>query len=178
MDQELTSLLNQESRESDTNDMPAGESHVRFIDNRTGEIELVGADERQPPRRHMLKPLNDLYGQGTGRETLDPRDGLFLPLMMSIEEPILEEFEKNPRLTDAKVAIALDRLCNSPENDPGPDELARRIQNRLRFCLSVNDYSRQDVRHALRKIAKSVARHTREAGPFGYLRFIQEHLPH
>ncbi len=64
----------------------------------------------------------------------------------------------------------------SPEAAAAADVLAARIQLSLRLTLSLNDYSRQDVRHALRKVAKSVARHTRLAGPRGYLTFLRRQL--
>ncbi len=38
--------------------------------------------------------------------------------------------------------------------------------------LGLNNYSRRDVEQAMRKIGKSVARHTRADGPQGYLYFI------
>jgi hypothetical protein len=65
----------------------------------------------------------------------------------------------------------LDQLGNEP-NSPGNDPLARRVNSALRLCLSLNDYSRFEVRAALRKVRKSVERHTRLAGPTGYLDFI------
>jgi hypothetical protein len=87
------------------------------------------------------------------------------------------DYDQNCRaLTDADVSLALDRLGANPEGDPGGDALARRIQRDLRLLLSVNDYSRQDVRAAIRKITRSVARHTRLAGPSGYLTFIQQYV--
>jgi hypothetical protein len=52
------------------------------------------------------------------------------------------------------------------------DPLAKQIQFSLRLTLSLNDYSRQEVRQAIRKIAKSVNRH--KNGDRGYLMFVRE----
>ncbi|MFI5381762.1 MAG: hypothetical protein ACHRHE_20895 [Tepidisphaerales bacterium] len=77
--------------------------------------------------KYLVKPLNELYGQGPGRDNVDPQD---------------EE----------------------------------QIQLSLRMALSLNDYSRQDVKQAIRKILKSVDRHTKAAGQRGYLDFIHKYI--
>jgi hypothetical protein len=98
-------------------------------------------------------------------------------LFLSIEETIVREDQTHARLTDAGVTLTLERLAMNPEGDPGADDLARRLQLELRLQLSLNNYSRQEVRSAIRKIGKSVARHTRLAGPRGYLTFIRQYVP-
>ena len=60
-----------------------------------------------------------------------------------------------------------------PEADAGGDPLIEKLQFALRLLLSIQNYSRNDVRSAIRKVAKSVDRHTRLAGPRGYLQFIR-----
>jgi hypothetical protein len=97
-----------------------------------------------------------------------------MPLFLAIESSIVRFNQARLSLTDADVTLALNRLGVNPEADPGNDPLARHIQRELQLLLSVSDYSRQDVRSAIRKIAKSVSRHTRLAGPFGYLTFIKD----
>ena len=41
---------------------------------------------------------------------------------------------------------------------------------------SLNDYSRQDVKQAIRRIAKSVQTHTQQSGRRGYLDFIRQYV--
>ena len=57
---------------------------------------------------------------------------------------------------------------------PADHDVTRRVQLALRLCLSLNDYSRQEVRTALRRVQRSVKRHTELQGPRGYLNFIVE----
>jgi hypothetical protein len=65
----------------------------------------------------------------------------------------------------------------NPAADCAGDVLCRRIQIALRLCLSLNDYSRQETKLAIRKVTQSVKRHTSLAGPRGYLSFIREFVP-
>jgi hypothetical protein len=178
MDQQLLSLISDEPAPTEAGRplTRKTEQTIRFVDDARGEIEVSSLTGAQSSLRFVLKPMRELYGPGTGRDSLDPTDETFTPLLLAIEEPIVLGFHENRRLTDAQVSIALDRLCTCPEADVNSDRIAQRIQLNLRLYLSLNDYSRQDVRHALRKVAKSVARHTRLAGPRGYLTFIAEQL--
>lgn len=57
------------------------------------------------------------------------------------------------------------------------DALARAIQNSLRLLLSTEDYSRYEVKWAVRKILGSVKRHRAAGGIRGYLDFIMEYVP-
>ena len=79
-------------------------------------------------------------------------------------------------MTDARVSLALDKLGMSPEGEAGTDVLAKYLQFKLRMVLSMNDYSRNEVKAAIKKIGKSVERHTKLAGPRGYLTFIRQQL--
>ncbi len=128
------------------------------------------------PHVHLLKPLAELYGQGVEAATLDPGSSEYLPLSMAIEEAILRCERISHQLSDGQILLALDRLGIKPEADTQPDEVAAYIQHDVRLCLSLNNYSRRDVQRALRKIAKSVQRHTRADGPYGYLRFMAHFL--
>ncbi|MGC8625395.1 MAG: hypothetical protein ACP5VQ_09040 [Phycisphaerae bacterium] len=94
-------------------------------------------------------------------------------MFMEIERSISAFDRHHARLTDGAVASTLNRMGINSEANAGADELGRRLQWDLRVLLSLNDYSRQDVIQALRKINKSVARHTRASGPRGYLDFIR-----
>ena len=77
------------------------------------------------------------------------------------------------RLNDGTVTLALNRLSMSPD-EPTEDPLIRRIQFGLRMNLSLNNYSRQEVRQAIRKIGKSAERHSEGGRGRGYLNFIEE----
>ncbi|MCX5674734.1 MAG: hypothetical protein NTX87_06975 [Planctomycetota bacterium] len=147
----------------------ARESTIRVTDAQKGEIEVETPDG---PRRHILKPLPELFGQGHGIMPTDPTDEQFLPLLMCIETSIVSHYETDPRLTDSHVRLILSRLATKPGCDPGDDELCRRIQVNLRIFLSLDDYSRQEVRWALHKIERSVRLHSSLDGPQGYLDFI------
>jgi|SRR6266545_3471713 len=147
---------------------------ITFVDDASGIVEV---QTPQGPKTHELKPLGTLYGTGPRAATVDPTDKQYMPLFLAIEQGMVRHYRSDPYLTDAKVLLALERLAMSPETDPAGDALVRHLQYELRLLLSLKDYSRQDVRAALRKIAKSVARHTRLAGPDGYLTFIRDHVP-
>jgi len=144
---------------------------IRIVDPERGEIEV---EMSEGPRRHVLKPLPELFGKGHGVSSVDPQDERFMPLLLCIEESIVEHYEQDPDLTDGRVSLALSRLILQPGGDPGDDALCRLLQLDLRLLLSLNDYSRQEVRWALRKIDKSVRRHSRADGPRGYLDFIRD----
>ena len=124
------------------------------------------------PVQFKLKPLTELYGVGAG-DAVDPRTDAFMPLFMGIEEEISLSYRRDPNLTDAAVASTLGTLGMTPEaliDDP----LGKGLNVTLRYVLSLNNYSRQEVRQALRKIHKSIDRHSREGGRWGYLTFIAD----
>jgi hypothetical protein len=123
------------------------------------------------------KSLAELYGTGTGNESLDPRDEQFMPLMMAIEEPFALAYRRDKSLTDGSVIAALDKLCLNPEADYPHEPLAGKVQTMLKAVLSLNNYSRQDVRLALRKVKQSVNRHNKLGGTRGYLTFINDFIP-
>ena len=146
---------------------------VDFQDPAAGLIVVQGA---KGATTYTLKPLQELYGTGTGAETLDPEAAEFMPLMLRIEEDIAAAYQNRPSLTDGQTLLALKQLALGPEADVSSDPLAIRIQGGLRLVLSMNNYSRQDVKMALKKIAKSVERHTRSDGVRGYLTFIVKYF--
>ena len=83
---------------------------------------------------------------------------------------------RNRGLADGHLTIALSLLSMSPETDVRHNILASEIQFALRLLLSLNDYSRQDVKQAIRRIAKSVQTHTQQSGRRGYLDFIRHYV--
>ncbi len=145
------------------------DAKLRVKEDGSGDIEVITPDGVRP---YTLKPLAELYGAGTGAGSVDPKDERFMPLMMAIEEEVARCYAEDPSLTDGKVALALSPLAMTPES-PQPDPLARRVQVALRLTLSLNDYSRQEVRQGIRHVVRSVERHTRAEGPRGYLQFIR-----
>jgi hypothetical protein len=142
---------------------------VEFTDFAAGQISIKGSGEAQP---YTLKPLKELYGDGTGFAPVDPEDDIFMPLFLAIEDAIARYYQlEKPDLTDGSVGLVLDQMGMDPESNP-TDPLAVRIRVALRMCLSINNYSRQEVKAALKKVYKSVDRHTRAAGRRGYLDFV------
>jgi hypothetical protein len=165
MDEDLTGLLGPvDIRPGETKTV----TKLRIREDNSGEIEVQAPDG---PQRYMLKPLSELYGAGTGGDFVDPQDERFMPLMMPIEEEIADYYAEDQTLTDGAVLLALKPLAMSPESEPA-DELGRRVQVALRLALSLNNFSRQQVRQALRHVTRSVERHTKAEGRRGYLEFI------
>ena len=123
---------------------------------------------------HKLKPLNELYSN----EKPDPTDhkDRQLGLLYAIEGPIKRYFENHPELTDGAAIRALEKLAMKPEIVDN-DALVKRISDELRLKLSSSNYSRDEVRQALRKILSSAKRHNDREGRRGYLDFIMEYVP-
>ena len=147
-------------------DSPVG---ISLRDDATDEIQLHRGEQKQA---YTLKPLNELYGPGNSG-TVDPQSEVFMPLFLCIEEEIAKFDANEVQLNDATVTLALNRLSMNPEEQTG-DALIRRIQMALRLNLSLNNYARQEVRQADRKIGKSVDRHSEGGRGRGYLKFIHE----
>ncbi len=173
MDSEITSLF-----DSLAENMEPGKfttvAKLGIVDESTGELEIIIGDVAH---RRFVKPLKDLYGPGVNAPTVDVTSEEYRPLLMEIERSITEFDRRRSRLTDGAVSSTLNRMGINPDADPGKDELGQKLQMDLRVLLSLNDYSRQDVIQTIRKINKSVARHTRADGPRGYLDFISKYIP-
>lgn len=168
MDLDLRKLIAERVDDKGQATMSAGPSG--WLDEIT-----VGTGEKAAAYR--LKPLAELYGAGTGVEAMDPRNKVFQPLLHGIESQILRfDVAQHGRLTDGQVSLALGKLAMSPEADAGTDVLANRIQIGLRLALSLGNYSRQEVKQALRRIAKSAEMHTKQSGARGYLNFVRKHV--
>lgn len=172
MDSEITSLFDSLAQTAEPGKLTTI-AKLAIIDISTGELEITIGDVTH---RRVVKPLKELYGPGINAPTVDVTSEEYRPLLMEIERSITEFDQRRSRLTDAMVASALNRMGINPEMDPGKDELVRSLQMDLRVLLSLNDYSRQDLIQAIRKINKSVARHTRADGPRGYLDFISKYV--
>ena len=150
-----------------------GKQHEMLLDESAGTLQL-SENGQGIGEVYAIKPLPQLYGRGTGVDSVEFTDDRFMALLMSIERTLVNAYSDHPSLTDGLVLAALERLCLSPEADARPDPLAASVQFQLRVTCSMNDYSRQDVRHALRKVKQSVARHNKLAGTRGYLNFITQ----
>ena len=168
MDQQLLDLI------GDVN-----ESQRRKVETEIVFCEPPGKIEVKTPdgatALYDLKPLRELYVAGADSPSVDPQDERYMPLFMAIEGSIAGYYEQeDPGLTDGSVGLALDQLAMDPESPPAGEKLAQSIALDLRLCLSLEDYSRQEVRAALRKVRKSVERHSKIDGRRGYLDFIVE----
>jgi hypothetical protein len=172
MDKQLLDLLGPDAASTRPGETRSLTKFVHFPGEVSPQIEVGGHEEGFHP--YTLKTLPELYGPGTGASSIDPRDEQFRPLLMAIEGEICRYADTEaPGLTDGQVLLAVKDLAMNPDADPS-DPLARRIAIALRLAVSLNDYSRQDVRGALRQVAKSVERHTKSEGRRGYLQFIRQ----
>jgi hypothetical protein len=122
---------------------------------------------------YKLKPLSELYSNEKS-STLDKDRQL--DLLYALEGPIKRFYEGHPELTDGAVIRALEKLAMKPEIVDS-DALVQQINNELRLKLSSSNYSRDEVRRALRKILESAKRHNDREGRRGYLDFIMEYVP-
>ena len=154
---------------------PLEKFEIAIVDTARGEIEIELPDG---PRRYILKPLPELFGPDRPSPGADwDDDDRIMGLLQQIEESIMQFFcDTDPDLTDSHTALVLSNLAMKPGRDPGDDPLCRLLQARLRLLLSLNDYSRHEVRWALNKIERSVQLHRSLDGPQGYLTFITEQL--
>ena len=162
MDQTLIDLLTAAGKNESI------DSDIRIIDGRAGEIEFDGVGG---PTKYTLKPLGELYGSGRGFSSADPLNKAYESLFYTIERSILTYYESDENLSDGIVGLTLDRMGVNPACDPRDDELCRCLQFDLRLFLSLENYSKQEVRQAFRTISRSVQRHSGN-----YLEFIEEQL--
>jgi hypothetical protein len=170
MDQELIELMGRVKAQSPA----AGTSQLRFKDEATDDLEIEREGQKHT---YTLKPMQQLFGQGLGVNSIDSLDERFHPLLMTIEREIVFYDNLNRGLTDGQVSLTLRALAMNPEAEIPGDGLARRINRGLRLFLCINDCSRQEVKLAIRKVLQSVDRHNKMSGVRGYLSFIREHLP-
>lgn len=168
MDQILIDLFLSAAPPADKKD---SEAALRIVDEETGEIEI---DSPDGAKKYFLKPLTDLFCSGSGASSIDWKDKRFIPLLFCVEEEIINIDNASTGMTDGLVGLTLDRMAINPATAAGNDPICRRIQLALRIQLSMNNYSKQEVKLAIRKIAKSVELHSSHAGIRGYLDFIHK----
>lgn len=144
---------------------------LNIVDADKGEIEVVLGEAKL---RHILRPVNELYSTKPEPRFVDAESDLYLPMVIAIEQTILSYYDANPGLADGTVQLALDRLAIDPGAQPIKDELCQRLQMRIRINLSLEDYTKREVVAVLRKISKSVQRHSKISGHRGYLEFLEK----
>ena len=176
MDTELMNLVKQKKDSQD---------QVRLHTRGGAEAGVLEIGEGADMAVFHLKPLKELYGTGINRTELDPKDEVYVGLLRGIEMEILNiDVAARGKLTDGAVRMALSKLAMSPETEISLKEgkadvaaaVALRIQVTLRLTLSLYDYSRQDVKQAMRRIMKSVELHSKSEGLRGYLEFIRKYV--
>ena len=175
MDKEFAKKLDEISEVTKEKDKSGQSEHIISFHDKEDGVVMVSAAKGS--FEYRLKPLQELFS--TGRpdiavmKTDDPRN---LQLLNAIESEIKRRYTNDPELTDSSVMLGLDVLAMKPEA-VSRDMLVKTIQNSLRLLLSTDDYSRDEVKMAVRKILASVKRH-RSAGVIrGYLDFIMEYVP-
>lgn len=175
MDKEFTDKLDAISpwsREGDRSD--TSDFSLSYSDKEDG---LVLVEASKGSFEHRLKPLHELFSSTTtvnmATKMNDPR---YLDLLYAIESSIKRLSIEHPDLTDASIMLGLDALAVRPEALTN-DAVVKRINRDLRLLLSMNDYSRDEMKAAVRKISASVKQHRAIAGIRGYLDFIMEHVP-
>ncbi len=147
---------------------------IESSENKDGQVKVI-ADKNQ--FIHQLKELSELYApEQNFYLDIDWDDNYYLSLLNTIEGTIRHIDDSNTGLTDAKIILPLEELVSRPEIKSN-DIIIIEINNRLRFQLSISDYTRREVRAALRKVLKSAKRHNRTGGIRGYLDFIKQFIP-
>lgn len=147
---------------------------ISFHEEEDGFVRISG------PKGEVVyrpKPLLVLFSS----ETIDPAvmkwdDSRYLSLLYVIEGAIKRVYMADMELADSSVMLALDQIAMKPETTSN-DAIIREITRQHRVALSMDCYSRDEVRKAARKIMASVKRHKAAAGVRGYLDFIREHVP-
>ena len=175
MDKEFTDKLDAVSawsREGERSEK--SDFSLSYSDQEEG---LVLVEASKGSFEYRLKPLQELFSPtSAGGKPLTTDDSRYLSLLHAIESSIKRLSFENPKFTDASVMFALDALAIRPDALTS-DSVVKRINRDLRVLLSMSDYSRDEVKMAIRKILASVKRHRAAAGARGYLDFIREHVP-
>lgn len=118
-----------------------------------------------------LKSLNELYVETKGVSKDDEQMALSMAMEFAIA---FYDHTHDHGLNDADTIRMLEKLSMKPEN--ALEGVGGLVQSHLRLELSLGDYSRGDVRQAVRRIQRSAQRQSKE-GPRGYLSYIH-HLMH
>jgi hypothetical protein len=175
MDKEFIEKLNSVSDwEKQDDNSELADNAISFHEDEDGLVSISGPKGKVVCR---LKPLQELFSSKTAAPAVmkwdDPRH---LHLLYTIEWAIKRVYMENPELTDSSVMLSLDQISMKPEVTSS-DAVIKEISRKLRVALSMDDYSRDEVKKAARKILASVKRHKAAAGMRGYLDFIREHVP-
>ncbi|PKL75931.1 MAG: hypothetical protein CVV27_12850 [Candidatus Melainabacteria bacterium HGW-Melainabacteria-1] len=129
--------------------------------------ELVLPDES----KLTLKPLAELYAEAKPAA----KDDEIMALCMAMEYAVaFFDHDHDHGLNDGDVIRVLEKLSLKPETSF--EGVGGLLLAHLRLELSLGEYSRADVRQAVRKILRSAQRHSK-GDPRGYLGFIH-HLIH
>ena len=169
MDEVLSELIDSHSTRDGT-DLKT-DVRIRFTKGGMTQIKFDGDDETEP---YTLKPLDQLYGRGNPGSP-DPQNLAFMPLFTAIESEIVKFDEEAEGLTDAHVILSLNAMGMNLEK-PSSDPLIQWLQGALQLTLSLNNYSRQEVRQAIRRVGRSVERHQESGRGRGYLNFIRQYV--
>ncbi len=179
MDSELREKINrivkEESIETDDNELILPNYQIGFSIDGDGLIEVVGG---KGSFAYQLKELEELYLSSEEASDIEPdwEDDHYLSLLYAIESAIRRADDYTPGLADSMVITALEKLAIKPElKEDNP--IIKEINQQLRAQLSLCNYSRYEVKRAIRKILGSVKRHNRIDGIRGYLDFIKEYVP-
>lgn len=175
MDREFIEKLNSVSEWKKQDDQSElADNAISFHEKEDGLVRLSGPKGEVVYR---LKPLQELFSNASADPAVmkweDPR---YLSLLYAIEGAVKRAYLDSEELADSAVIIALDQIAMKPEVVSN-DIIVRQINCELRVALSMDDYSRDEVRKAARKILASVKRHKDAGGARGYLDFIMEHVP-
>lgn len=147
---------------------------IEFSENKDGLIKVI-ADKGESI--YQLKELPELYATEQSLSfDIDWDNAHYLSLLNTIEGAIRYIDDSNTELTDTKVIFSLEELVSKPGLKSN-DIIVKGINQRLRFQLSFSDYTRKEVRRALKKVLKSAKRHNRIGGIRGYLDFIMQFIP-
>lgn len=147
-----------------------GTFSLSFPEDDDGVVQITS---RKGTIVHRLKPLAELYAEDSQEpKSVDEQ----LPLLHALESAIKRFSLDHPELSDSSVILVLEQLSAKPETERN-DALLRAITLALRFQVSAQSYSREDVRRAIRKVLASAKRHQRAGGRRGYLEFICQYVP-
>ena len=138
---------------------------------------LIKIESAKGDFTHKLKPLNELFCQENGKAAeIDWEDSHYIHLLYTIERAIKRIYELNYALTDSDVIPVLETLAMKPET-VSKNIILKSINQELRLQLSMNDYSRHEVKMAIRKILNSAKSRYKQGGLRGYLNFIMKYVP-
>lgn len=114
----------------------------------------------------------------TGTEVTSINDSnreRFFPLLFAIEEMTVDGYKDNPSLRDWDVITSLKKIRNNIFSEAaGFNDLEKKIIDRIKIILLLNNYDKRDVSLSISCILKSAKLHRAVDGSVGYLNFISE----